>query len=148
MKRMKSLLMMTVIFIVIFSLAACSSKDEQTANTKPSSSDSGKTEAARTVNIGYTGPVSGPAAFYGKRTLNGVKMAADEINSEGGSEVGGKKYKLNIVSLDGKYLPNEAGANAKRLIQENKTPIIFTPHSGGVFALQVFNQQDKFLIGA
>jgi branched-chain amino acid transport system substrate-binding protein len=148
MKRMKSLLMMTVIFIVIFSLAACSSKDEQTANTKPSSSDSGKTEAAGTVNIGYTGPLSGPAAFYGKRTLNGVKMAADEINSEGGFEVGGKKYKLNIVSLDDKYLPNEAGANAKRLIQENKTPIIFTPHSGGVFALQVFNQQDKFLIGA
>jgi len=149
MRRMKSLLMMTVIFIVIFSLAACSSKDEQTAaTTKPSSADGSKTEAAGTVNIGYTGPLSGPAAFYGKRTLNGVKMAADEINSEGGFEVGGKKYKLNIVSLDDKYLPNEAGANAKRLIQENKTPIIFTPHSGGVFALQVFNQQDKFLIGA
>lgn len=148
MGRMKSLLMMTVFFIVIFSLAACSSKDEQTANTKQSSADGSKTEGAGTVNIGYTGPLSGPAAFYGKRTLNGVKMAADEINSEGGFEVGGKKYKLNIVSLDDKYLPNEAGANAKRLIQENKTPIIFTPHSGGVFALQVFNQQDKFLIGA
>ncbi|MBT2658175.1 ABC transporter substrate-binding protein [Bacillus sp. ISL-18] len=148
MKRMNSLLMRTVIFFVIFSLAACSSKDEQTANTKLSSTGSSKTEAAGTVNIGYTGPLSGPAAFYGKRTLNGVKMAADEINNEGGFEVGGKKYKLNIVSLDDKYLPNEAGANAKRLIQENKTPIIFTPHSGGVFALQVFNQQDKFLIGA
>ncbi|TWE08306.1 amino acid/amide ABC transporter substrate-binding protein (HAAT family) [Neobacillus bataviensis] len=148
MGRMKSLLMMTVFFIVIFSLAACSSKGEQTANTKQSSADGIKTEGAGTVNIGYTGPLSGPAAFYGKRTLNGVKMAADEINSEGGFEVGGKKYKLNIVSLDDKYLPNEAGANAKRLIQENKTPIIFTPHSGGVFALQVFNQQDKFLIGA
>ena len=148
MRRMKSLLMMTLFFIVIFSLAACSSKDEQTANTKQSSADGSKTEGAGTVNIGYTGPLSGPAAFYGKRTLNGVKMAADEINSEGGFEVGGKKYKLNIVSLDDKYLPNEAGANAKRLIQENKTPIIFTPHSGGVFALQVFNQQDKFLIGA
>ncbi|MEH7546664.1 MULTISPECIES: ABC transporter substrate-binding protein [Bacillaceae] len=148
MGRMKSLFMMTVFFIVIFSLAACSSKDEQTANTKQSSADGSKTEGAGTVNIGYTGPLSGPAAFYGKRTLNGVKMAAEEINSEGGFEVGGKKYKLNIVSLDDKYLPNEAGANAKRLIQENKTPIIFTPHSGGVFALQVFNQQDKFLIGA
>jgi branched-chain amino acid transport system substrate-binding protein len=146
MKRMKSLLMMGFIFVMIFSLAACNSTTDKPAS-KPASGD-GNSGDAGTINIGYTGPLSGPAAFYGERTLNGVKMAADEINSAGGIEVGGKKYNLNIVSLDDKYLPNEAGANAKRLMQENKTPIIFTPHSGGVFALQVFNQQDKFIIGA
>jgi branched-chain amino acid transport system substrate-binding protein len=146
MKRMKSLLMMGFIFVMIFSLAACNSTTDKHAS-KPASGGSNSGDAG-TVNIGYTGPLSGPAAFYGERTLNGVKMAAEEINSAGGIEVGGKKYNLNIVSLDDKYLPNEAGANAKRLMQENKTPIIFTPHSGGVFALQVFNQQDKFIIGA
>ncbi|WP_040209430.1 ABC transporter substrate-binding protein [Neobacillus jeddahensis] len=146
MKRMKSLLMMCFIFIIIFSLAACNSTEKKTAGTKPAG-DGGDSKTG-IVNIGYTGPLSGAAAFYGERTLNGIKMAADEINGAGGFEVGGKKYKLNIVSLDDKYLPNEAGANAKRLVQENKTPIIFTPHSGGVFALQVFNQQDNFLIGA
>ncbi|MGG3470634.1 ABC transporter substrate-binding protein [Neobacillus pocheonensis] len=149
MKRMKSLFIMCFIFVMIFSLAACNSTSDKTASTKPASNGGGsKSEDVGTVNIGYTGPLSGPAAFYGKRTLNGITMAADEINGAGGFEVGGKKYKLNIVSLDDKYLPNEAGANAKRLMQENKTPIIFTPHSGGVFALQVFNQQDKFIIGA
>ncbi|MGJ7909813.1 ABC transporter substrate-binding protein [Neobacillus sp. LXY-1] len=149
MKRMKSIFMLAFIFIMIFSLAACNSTKEEKASTKPASEGGGKTEdAAGTVNIGYTGPLSGPAAFYGERTLNGIKMAAEEINGGGGIDVAGKKYKLNIVSLDDKYLPNEAGANAKRLVQENKTPIIFTPHSGGVFALQVFNQQDKFIIGA
>lgn len=131
-------------------LAACSgSGSNKTSNPADSGGDDSKgTSETGTVNIGYTGPLSGPAAFYGERTLNGVKMAAEEINEAGGFDVDGKKYKLNIVSLDDKYLPNEAGANAKRLLQENKTPIIFTPHSGGVFALQVFNQQDKFLIGA
>ncbi|MCL6570728.1 MAG: ABC transporter substrate-binding protein [Bacillus sp. (in: Bacteria)] len=149
MGRMKSLLMMGLIFVLIVSLVACNNTSEKTATTKPAANDKGdKTEEVGTVNIGYSGPLSGPAAFYGERTLNGVKMAAEEINDAGGIEVGGKKYNLNIVSLDDKYLPNEAGANAKRLIQENKTPIIFTPHSGGVFALQVFNQQDKFIIGA
>ncbi|WP_394139340.1 ABC transporter substrate-binding protein [Cytobacillus oceanisediminis] len=134
---------LSVIFALIISLSACSSSQQTTANgEKAGSNDEG------TVNIGYTGPLSGPAAFYGERTLNGVKMAADEINDAGGFEVNGKKYKLNVVSLDDKYLPNEAGANAKRLMQENKTPIIFTPHSGGVAALQVFNQMEKFIIGA
>jgi branched-chain amino acid transport system substrate-binding protein len=146
MKKVKSLLMMGFILVMIFSLSACNSTSEKPANTKPSAG--GNSDGVGTVNIGYTGPLSGPAAFYGERTLNGVKMAAEEINSAGGIEVAGKKYNLNIVSLDDKYLPNEAGANAKRLVQENKTPIIFTPHSGGVFAMQVFNQQDKFIIGA
>jgi len=146
-KKLKSFLMMGFIFVMIFSLAACnSSGGDKAANS--SNSSGGSSGGGSTVNIGFTGPLSGAAALYGKRTLNGIKMAAEEINSAGGFKVGDKKYKLNVVSLDDKYLPNEAGANAKRLVQENKTPIIFVPHSGGVFALQVFNQQSKFIIGA
>jgi branched-chain amino acid transport system substrate-binding protein len=149
MKKMKMLLMFSVIFVLIFSLAACNSSSSTTKEEDDNKGeDTPKTEEVGTVNIGYTGPLSGPAAFYGERTLNGVKMAADEVNEAGGFEVNGKKYKLNVVSLDDKYLPNEAGANAKRLVQENKPPIIFTPHSGGIFALQVFNELDKFIIGA
>lgn len=147
MKKMKWLLTLSLLFVLVFSLAACNSSSTNTSGESDSKENKDSGEVG-TVNIGYTGPLSGPAAFYGERTLNGVKMAADEVNEAGGFEVNGKKYKLNVVSLDDKYLPNEAGANAKRLIQENKTPIIFTPHSGGVFALQVFNQQEKFIIGA
>lgn len=142
MKHLKLICIGVAIFVLMFSLAACNSKSSGGSTTKKGSGDS------NIVNIGYSGPLSGAAAFYGERTLNGIKMAAEEINESGGFEVKGKKYKLNIVSLDDKYLPNEAGNNAKRLVQENKTPIIFTPHSGGVFAMQVFNQQEKFIIGA
>lgn len=154
MKKGKFLFLVGVIFTLMMILVACNSdsgSEKTSTEPKKSTGDDKKEETVvdgGTVNIGYTGPLSGPAAFYGERTLNGVKMAVDEINEEGGFEVAGKNYKLNLVSLDDKYLPNEAGANAKRLMQENKTPIIFTPHSGGVFALQVFNQQDKFIIGA
>src|SRR5690625_6435659 len=74
-------------------------------------------------------------------------MAAEEINEEG-FEVDGKTYEINLVSLDDEYLPNETAANAKRFMQEYNTPIIFTPHSGGISALQVFNEQENFLIGA
>jgi branched-chain amino acid transport system substrate-binding protein len=154
MKKGKFLFLVGVIFTLVMVLVACNSdsgSEKTSTEPKKSTGDDKKQETVvdgGTVNIGYTGPLSGPAAFYGERTLNGVKMAVDEINADGGFEVAGKNYKLNLVSLDDKYLPNEAGANAKRLMQENKTPIIFTPHSGGVFALQVFNQQDKFIIGA
>jgi len=100
------------------------------------------------VKLGFTGPLSGGAALYGKNTLTGIEMAVNEINQDGGLEVKGKKYKVEIVALDDKYSPSEAGINAKRLTQEHKTPVIFVPHSGGIFALQAFNEQENFLISA
>nr|WP_285868128.1 ABC transporter substrate-binding protein [Mesobacillus maritimus] len=132
-----------ILIAFMFLLAACSGGGSQT-----SGGGSGESGGKNVVNIGYSGPLSGPAAFYGERTLNGVKMAAEEINEAGGIDIDGTKFEVKVVALDDKYLPNEAGSNAKRLIQENKTPIVFTPHSGGIFALQVFNQVDNFIIGA
>jgi branched-chain amino acid transport system substrate-binding protein len=70
-----------------------------------------------------------------------------EINDAGGIEVGGKKYNFTVAALDDKYSPSEAAVNAKRLRAQNKAPVIFTPHSGGAFALQAFNEQDGFIIG-
>ena len=135
----KLVLYVFILFILV--LTGCNDKDSKV-------STNGGKKGDNVVNIGFSGPLSGAAAQYGKRTMNGVEMAVKEINDAGGFEVKGEKYTLNLVSLDDKYLPNETGSNAKRLIQEYKTPIIFTPHSGGVLALQVFNEQEKFIIGA
>lgn len=136
-----------VLLLALF-LAACSEQTQTTDDNKDDGGSDSGSETVETVNIGYSGPLSGPAAYYGENTLSGLTMAAEEINASGGFEVAGQKYKLNLVSLDDKYLPNETGSNAKRLVQENKTPIIYVPHSGGIFATQVFNMQDNFLIAA
>lgn len=101
--------------------------------------------AQEVVKIGYSGPLSGGAALYGKNVLDGMKMAADEINAQG-LDIGGKKYKLEIVALDDKYNPSETAINAQRLVQEHKTPAILTPHSGGTFALQTTNEAQKYLL--
>ena len=103
MKKSKLLLVLSVMFALIFSLAACNNSEKTDTGGIETDAEAGE----GTINIGYTGPLSGPAAFYGERTLNGVKMAAEEINNAGGVEVNGKKYKFNVVPLDDKYLPNE-----------------------------------------
>src|ERR1700754_3727268 len=84
--------------------------------------------AQEVVKIGYSGPLSGGAAQYGKNCLDGMNMAAAEINAAG-LEVGGKKYKVEIVALDDKYNPSETAINAQRLVQESHTPAILVPHS-------------------
>ncbi|MES1926975.1 ABC transporter substrate-binding protein [Salinisphaera sp. T31B1] len=101
---------------------------------------------AAEVNIGFTGPLSGGAALYGQNTLEGLKMAAAEINEAGGIEVDGQSYDINLVSLDDKYAPSQSAVNGKRLVQQYHAPVVFVPHSGGTFALQAFNQRDNFLV--
>ncbi len=101
--------------------------------------------AQEVVKIGYSGPLSGGAALYGKNVLDGMNMAAAEINAAG-LEVKGKKYKLEIVSFDDKYNPSETAINAQRLVQEHKTPAILCPHSGGIFAMMTNNEAQKYLV--
>ncbi|WP_137744630.1 ABC transporter substrate-binding protein [Robertmurraya siralis] len=145
MKKGKTIVSLFILVIMLF-LAACS--NDTTAPTSSVENEGKETnEDAEIVYIGYSGPLSGPAAYYGENTLSGLQLAEEEINKEG-FEVNGKKYNIQIVSLDDKYMPNEAAANAKRLVQENKTPIIYNPHSGGIAAMQVFNEQDQFIVAA
>jgi branched-chain amino acid transport system substrate-binding protein len=105
----------------------------------------GSAFAQEVVKIGFSGPLSGGAALYGKNVLDGMQLAVNEINAQG-LEVAGKKYKLEIVSLDDKYNPSETAINAQRLVQQYKTPAILVPHSGGSLALQVNNEQNKYLL--
>jgi branched-chain amino acid transport system substrate-binding protein len=106
---------------------------------------SGSALAQEVVKIGFSGPLSGGAALYGKNVLLGMEMAATEINAKG-LEVGGKKYKIEIVSLDDKYNPSETAINVQRLIQQHKTPAVLVPHSGGIFAVQAFNEKANTLL--
>ncbi|MBD5634695.1 MAG: ABC transporter substrate-binding protein [Candidatus Eremiobacteraeota bacterium] len=107
-------------------------------------------DAPSVVNIGFTGPLSGGAAQYGADVQRGIDMAINEINAAGGITAGGKKYTFKLVSLDDQYRPNESAINAKRLVQESQTPIIICPHSGGILALEGFNEKQtpKFIVGA
>lgn len=106
---------------------------------------SGGALAQEVVKIGYSGPLSGGAALYGKNVLDGMKMAADEINAAG-LEIAGKKVKLEIVPLDDKYNPSETAINVQRLVQESKTAAVLVPHSGGSFAVQTSNEAQKVLL--
>ena len=100
------------------------------------------------VNIGYTGPLSGGAAQYGKNVLSGIEMGVDEVNAAGGVRIKGKTYKFKVIALDDQYNPAQSAINGRRLVEQDKTPVIFCPHSGGIFALQTFNIQSNFLLMA
>ena len=102
------------------------------------------------VTIGFTGPLSGGAALYGRNALDGLQLAVADINAAGGVSAAGRRVRVEVVSLDDRYFPNESATNAKRLVHQHGTPVVFCPHSGGILAIQGFNaaQAPKFVIGA
>ena len=53
--------------------------------------------AQEVVKIGFSGPLSGGAAQYGKNTLDGLKFAVDELNAEN-FQVAGKKVTFEVVA--------------------------------------------------
>ena len=102
-----------------------------------------------TVTIGFTGPLSGGAALYGRNVLDGLEMAVEDINAAGGIPIDGRHVKVAVVPLDDRYFPNESATNAKRLVHQNQAPVVFCPHSGGILAIQGFNASaPPFIVGA
>src|SRR5262245_59685642 len=75
--------------------------------------------AADVIKFGVSTPLSGPAAPWGIPHKNATELIFDEINAQGGLDVGGKKYKLEVVAYDHKYVIAEGVATVNRLITKD-----------------------------
>jgi len=91
-------------------------------------SGTGVSRAADEIVLGYTGPLSGPAAEYGQDIFFGIEMAVKELNTGGGITVQGKKYTFKLEKLDDRIDPTQAVNNARRF-RTNKAIAVFN----GVF---------------
>src|SRR5262245_47483732 len=65
--------------------------------------------AADTIKIAVTGPFSGGSAPMGASMRDGAKLAINEINANGGLDVGGKKLKIEVIERDDEA-KNDRGA--------------------------------------
>lgn len=82
------------------------------------------------VKIGVGQPLSGGLAAQGQDLLNGVQLAVEEINAEGGVTINGKKLRLEIVSADDKSNPQAGKEAAQRLVDAGVTVAIAHLNSG------------------
>jgi len=87
------------------------------------------------ILIGQTAGFSGPVAAGVKETTDGAKLYFDGVNAKGG--IGGQK--IELISLDDKFDPKQAGENARILIEEKNVVALFltrgTPHTEAVIPL-------------
>ena len=71
---------------------------------------------AQDIKIGYSGALSGPAAFTGLDIKRGAEMAVDQINAKGGV----KGRKLVLISRDDEHNPVRTVAQYRELVEREK----------------------------
>jgi branched-chain amino acid transport system substrate-binding protein len=76
-----------------------------------------------TIKIGVAQPLSGSSAARGQDLLNGVKLAAAELNAAG-YKIAGKPVQIEIVAMDDKADKEEAKKVAQALVDQKVTAVI------------------------
>jgi branched-chain amino acid transport system substrate-binding protein len=101
--------------------AACSGAANSVAsNPGAGSSGSGKI----TVPIGYVDDLSGPDAPETASSLQGLKLAVQQIN-EAGLTLGGKSYELQLYSCDAQSSSSVAASCAQKLVNDDRVVTLF-----------------------
>lgn len=115
---------LTILFIIMLTAALLSGCSQNQSEKSPDTSQPVKSE--ETIKIGTIGPLTGNIATYGLSTKNGVEIAVEEFNQNGG--INGKPIKL--ISEDTRGEQTEAANAASKLIEQNKVVAIV----GGVIS--------------
>lgn len=85
-----------------------------------SGNDSGGSAGKGTVKIGVLAPITGPLAPYGAAMKNGMEVAVDLINADGG--FGGRKVEYTLV--DDQTDPKVAAAQARKLLVQDRVDLL------------------------
>ena len=88
--------------------------------------------AQETITIGSAISLTGKYSTNGEHTKNGYDLAVDMINKNGGVNVGGKNYKLEIRYYDDESTPARGTELAERLISQDGVKFMLGPYSSGM----------------
>ncbi len=103
--------------------------------------------AQETLKVGALVTLSGAGAAWGQALLYGAELAADDVNTKGGLEVAGKRYKIQVIPYDDKYQSSDAVTAANRLISDDKVKYIIGPMgSAPALAVQPITERNKAII--
>ena len=103
MKTFKKIAALAMALAVVLSLSACAG-----------GGNDGYTAENTEYVIGFSGPLTGGAAVYGKGVQNGAQLAVDEINANGG--LNGIKFKLE--AMDDQHDATKVATNYANLLEK------------------------------
>nr|WP_324879020.1 branched-chain amino acid ABC transporter substrate-binding protein [Herbaspirillum sp.] len=111
--------------VVLLVLAAVGCPAAWAAPGKPllpaATEEAGRAED--TLAIGFAGPLSGASMAVGRSMQNGAQLAVDEANRRG-LRIGGKSYRLKLISQDDRADPGTAEYVARYLVGQRVIGVV------------------------
>lgn len=90
--------------------------------------------AQDTITIGFTASQTGKLNNDSTSQKRGIEMWRDDTNAKGGIKVGGKSYKVNLVTYDDESQSTRVQQLYTRLITQDKAQFLISPYSSGLVA--------------
>jgi branched-chain amino acid transport system substrate-binding protein len=107
--------------LVLLAAAACGNVSDSGGGGSSAETPPGITDDS--ITVGATLPLTGTAAVAGQGLQAGLKIAADEINANGG--IDGRKIKLDL--LDDGFTPDRVVTNVRRLVSQDHVYALVAP---------------------
>ena len=105
-----------------------------------------KEKGVSEIKVGVVQAQTGMFAAFGQGGVFGVKAAVDDVNKQGGVNVGGKKTPIKLVIVDDESDPNKAGSLAESLIVQDKVNFICTGDEPPPMHVGVSHAADRYKI--
>ncbi len=101
--------------------------------------------AQDTIKIGFVGTLSGANAAWGTSNVRSMETSADIYNAQGGVEIGGKKYKVEVIPFDDAYDPKIAVAGMEKMAQEQIKYVIGPNDDAQAIAVRPIAEKNKIV---
>ena len=98
-----------------------------------------------TLKIGFVGVTSGPAAAWGISNVRSMQARAEWLNETGGVKIGGKTYKVEIVTFDDQKDPKRAIAGMEKMAQEGIHYVVGPNVDDGAAAVRPVAEQNDII---
>jgi branched-chain amino acid transport system substrate-binding protein len=99
--------------------------------------------SAQSIKVGVIAPLTGPGATVGKAAAEATHMIAADYNAAGGIEVGGKKYRVEVIAYDDQYKAADSIAAYQRLLTKDGVKIVVIQTSPAAVALRQSVEDDE-----
>jgi branched-chain amino acid transport system substrate-binding protein len=135
MRRLTVLILMTVMVAAMLA-GGCA---------KPAPAPTPASAPSKTLDIGIVTPLTGPFAFIGNNIQNGLLMAIDDQNKQGGITISGQKYTINPIIRDSKNDLVLGKSTAEELIFDKEVKVIAGPFVFDAIGVQPVTESNKVM---
>ena len=91
----------------------------------PLCQDEAHAAGSKQLKVGAGLPFTGPLSMVGAIWQQGMELAFDKINDQGGIKIGGDTYTIKLLLEDSKSTPDGATTAANRLVYEQDVKFLF-----------------------